>query len=137
MDGDVVHLLQIALKALAIATVRVFEHGQPALAVAAHNGEGVFERQGVKVDGGQLVHPLFGQVALLFGVDQAALQQKIAFGIGVKNLGAIDTHLIQPGHRALADLVDRLELRDALGQVFANGGFLGAGVQGQAQQGSP
>jgi hypothetical protein len=56
---------EVALEALAVAAVGVFEHGQLALAVAAHDDEGVFERQGIEVDGrGQLVEPLFGEVAL-------------------------------------------------------------------------
>ena len=100
MDGHVVDLLQVALEALAVAAVRVLEHRQLALAVAAHDGEGILDRQRVERDGRQLLDPLLGQVAPRPGVDQVALDQVVAFGVGVEDVGAIDPDLVQAGDRA-------------------------------------
>ena len=132
-----VEFLQIPLKAFAIAAIRVFKHGQAALAIAAHDGESILERQGFEIDRGELVDPLFGQVAALLGIDEAALKQKIGLGVGVINLRAIDANLIQASHGAFADFVNCLQLRYALGEVFSYRGLLRRRAQAQAQKAEP
>ena len=117
--------MQIALKAFAVTAVGVFKHRQLALAVSPHDGEGVLEGQAVELDGRELVHPLFGQVAVLFGVIDVAHHQVVTLGVGVIDFGAVDADFIQAGQGRLADFVNRLELGKALGDVFADQGFLG------------
>jgi hypothetical protein len=133
VDGDVVDLLQVGLEALAVRAVGVFEHRQLALAVAAHDGEGVLELQVLEVDGGELVDALLGQVLARAGVDQRALDQVVALGVGVEDVVA-DAHLEQAGHGRLADLVDLRQARDAVHQGLAQGRLLRAGQQGQQGQ---
>ena len=127
--------MQIPLKAFAVAAVGVFKHSHLALAVATHQRERVFDRQAVKRDGGQFCDAVFGDVAPGFGLDDLAVDQKIAFGVGVINLAAVDTHLIQATDARRLDLVNDFELRQALGQGLADGGFLRASSRSQTHQG--
>ena len=128
VDGDVVDLLQVPLEFFAVAAVGVLENGEFAFPVAPNDRESVFQRQGLETDGVQLVDAFLGQVAALPGVDQIALHQVVAFGIGVENLGAVNPNLKQARHRAFADLVDFLQLGNSLGQILANGGLLRGGA---------
>jgi hypothetical protein len=95
------------VQTLAVAAVGVFEHGQLALAVAAHDGEGILQGQRRKIHGRELVDAVFGQVALGAGVEQLALDQVVALGIGIEQVGA-DAHFVQPGHGGGLDFVDLL-----------------------------
>lgn len=131
----VVDLHQVALEALAVAAVGVLEHRQLALAIAAHDGEGVFQRQVLEGDGGELVHALLGQVHAGLGVDHRTLDQVVAFGVGVEQLALVDAHLVDARHGRLADLVDGRQVGQALGEVLADGGFLGDGGHRQGSQG--
>ena len=70
---DISDFLHVALKAFAVAAVGVFKDCHFAFAVAAHDGESVFDRQGIEVNRTEFLNPLFGQVALGPGVDQVAL----------------------------------------------------------------
>ena len=44
-----------------------------------HDGEGVLQRQGLEVHGGEFVQAILGQVAPRLGVDQLALDQVVAW----------------------------------------------------------
>lgn len=121
--------LQVPLKALAVATVGIFKHRQFALAIAAHDGERVLQRQGIELDGGEFVHPLFGQVAAVAHIDDVALHQVVGLGVGVIDLGAVDPDFVQARDHRLGDFVNRLELRYAFGQIFADDGLLSSGAQ--------
>jgi hypothetical protein len=134
VDGDVVDLLQVALETLAVAAVGIFEDRQLALAIAAHDREGVLHGQQVETDGRELVHTLLSEVAALPGVKKGALDQEVALGIGVEDLHAVDAHLEQAGHRRSGDLVDVLELGNALAKVLANGRLLGARREAEQHQ---
>ena len=134
MNRHIGDFLQVALEAFAVAAVRVFKHGELAFAVAAHLGEGVFDRQGAEVDGAEFGRALFGQVALGFGVDQVALQQKVAVGVGVKNVVVADADFVQAVHRRFGDFFDFGQVGQALGQIFADGRFLRESAGQAAQQ---
>ena len=86
--------MQIPLKAFAVAAIRVFKDSHLAFAITAHHGEGVFDGQCAKVYGAEFGYPLFGQVALAFGINEVALQQKVALGVGIENVGFIDTNFV-------------------------------------------
>ena len=118
------HFLQVTLKALAIAAVRIFENGHFAFTVAAHHREGVFQRQRAEVDRAEFLNPLFRQVAFGFGVDQVALDQKIAFRVGVENLAVVDAQFIQAVHRRFTHFVDLRQVGQPLNQVLADHCFL-------------
>ncbi|MPM61806.1 hypothetical protein SDC9_108669 [bioreactor metagenome] len=134
VDGDVVHALQVFLKALAVAAVRVFKHGHLALALAMHDGDGVLDGQLLEVHGRELGHAIFGQVAARLGVDQLALNQIVALGIGVENVRA-HADLVQAAHGGGAHLVDFFELGNALGQRLLEVGVLGVHAQAEGQAG--
>ena len=139
IDRDVVHVLHVPLETLAIAAVGVFKHRHLAFAIATHDGEGILQGQGRKIHRREFVNAVFGQVAARLGVDQLALDDVVAFGVGIKKIGA-DAHFIQARHGSGAHLVDFFHLRNAFGQRFADGGLLGGsgetqGESGRGQQG--
>ena len=115
--------MQFALKAFAIAAIGVFKNGEFAFTIAAHDGDGVFQWQRFEVNRRDFLLTFFGQVALRARVNQLALQQEVACGIGVVNLGAVHAQLEHAGHGGAAHLVNRRDLRHPLFQGFANHGL--------------
>mmetsp|Transcript_15313 Transcript_15313/g.36478 ORF Transcript_15313/g.36478 Transcript_15313/m.36478 type:complete len:304 (+) Transcript_15313:1382-2293(+) len=134
VDRHVLHLLQRLLEALAVAAVGVGEHGDAALAGAVLPDQRVLERQGREVHAVDLGHALLGQVLPGLDVDQLALDQVGAGGVGVAQLVA-DADLPQPRHRRGAHLVDLGRIGHALGKGLADDGLVGEGGQaGGGQQ---
>ena len=89
-------------------------------------GEGVCDWQAGEVDGAQFFHPLFGEVALVFRVEDLALDQVVALRVGVEQVQA-NADLEQAGDGRFANLLDGAQLGQALGDGLANLGFLGPG----------
>jgi hypothetical protein len=127
VNRDVVGFVQFSFEAFAIAAIRVFKHSQFAFAIAAHDGDRVFDGQGFEIDSRDFLLTFFCQVALSARIDHLALQQKIATGIGVKNLSAIDSQLKYTGHWGATHLVDRPNVGHAILQRLADLGFFALG----------
>ena len=137
VDRHVVQIGDLVLQLVAVVAIRVFKNGHLALALAAHLLDGVFQRQGVKLNGRELFNALFRQVLARARVDEIALQNEIALGVGVEDVVA-HADFVHPLHRRLAHLVNVGERRQPLAQGFAQIGLLRQGGrqrQGQGQSG--
>ena len=88
-----------------------------------HHGERVGQRQCGEIDSAQFGNAVLREISACLGVDQLALNQVVAFGVGIENVGS-DANLVQAGHRCALDFVNFFQLRNAFGQGFSNGAFL-------------
>ena len=82
--------------------VRIGEHGNLQLAVAAHFFDGIFKRQLAEI---HRVHHRFarlGQALAVVRADKVAHQHIVARSIGIDYLFAVYQNLIQPRHRRAA-----------------------------------
>jgi hypothetical protein len=131
VDGDVLHLLQVALELLAVAAVRIGEDDELALAGALLPDDRVLQRQVLPFDRGQLGDALLGQVDARLRVDELALDEVGAVLVAVDDVGA-DAELPDAGDRGLRDLVDLREVGQTLGDVLADRRFVGERRRGQA-----
>ena len=90
---------------MAVRAVRIGEHGDLARAVALDPLHGAVQRQVGPLDAVQLGQALLREVGGGLRVEQIAIQDVAAGGIGVDDLAA-EVDLVQAGQRRLGNALD-------------------------------
>jgi len=89
VDADVIELHQQLLEPAAIRAVRVGEHREHALAVAALDPERKIERQRAEFDRREFLQALRGEIAVGPDVDQLAGEEVSALRVGIHDLRSL------------------------------------------------
>ena len=137
VDGDVFHLLQIALQTLAVAAVRVFKGDEETAAVAVHHLDGAVQRQFGRDDAGNFVESLLRDVDAAVRLDDVAAENIGEFFVNIDHFARFQHHFIQPGHGRFLHRFDHVAGADELVEAALE--FIGLvcpHLRGAQQQGS-